>query len=80
MIGYGDVRAAISDKTATSSLIEQYHEFLNVLITRKLQLRSVFSNVSLCSDSPVYCDGCEIPRNKKKVKAMLNFPNGLLIR
>ena len=75
-----DVREAISDKTATSSLIEQYHEFQNVLITRKLQLRSAFYNVSHYSDSPVYCDGCEIPRNKKKVKAILNYPNGLLIR
>ena len=36
-----DVRAAISNKTATSDLIEQYHEFQNVLITRKLQLRSL---------------------------------------
>ena len=75
-----DVRAAISNKTATSSLIEQYHEFQNVLITRKLQLRSAFYNVSHYSDSPVYCDGCEIPRNKKKVKAVLNYPKGLLIR
>ena len=75
-----DVRAAISNKTATSSLIEQYHEFQNVLITRKLQLRSAFYNVGHYSDSPVYCDGCEIPRNKKKVKAVLNYPNGLLIR
>ena len=75
-----DVRAAISNKTATSSLIEQYHEFQNVLITRKLQLRSAFYNVGHYSDSPVYCDGCEIPRNKKKVKAVLNYPKGLLIR
>ena len=75
-----DVRAAISNKTATSSLIEQYHDFQNVLITRKLQLRSAFYNVGNYSDSPVYCDGCEIPRNKKKVKAVLNYPNGLLIR
>ena len=74
------VRAAISNKTATSDLIEQYHEFQNVLITRKLQLRSAFYNVSHYSDSPVYCDGCEIPRNKKKVKAILNYPKGLLIR
>ena len=75
-----DVRAAISNKTATSDLIEQYHEFQNVLITRKLQLRSAFYNVGHYSDSPVYCDGCEIPRNKKKVKAILNYPNGLIIR
>ena len=75
-----DVRAAISNKSATSGLIDKYHEFLNVLITRKLQLRSMFYNVSHYSDSPIYCDGCDIPRNKKKVKAILNYPNGLLIR
>ena len=75
-----DVRTAISNRTATSELIEKYHEFQNVLITRKLQLRSAFYNVSHYSDSPIYCDGCDIPRNKKKVKAIVNYPNGLLIR
>ena len=74
-----DVRTAISNRTATSDLIEQYHEFLNVLTMRKLQLRSAFYNVSCYSDSPIYCDGCDIPRSKK-VKAVLNYPNGLLIR
>ena len=42
-----DVRAAISNHTATSALIEQYHDFQSVLITRKLQLRSEFYNVSI---------------------------------
>ncbi|CBK23359.2 uncharacterized protein [Blastocystis hominis] len=75
-----DVRAAISNHTATSALIEQYHDFQSVLITRKLQLRSEFYNVSHYSDSPIHCDGCDIPRNQKKVKAILNYQNGLLIR
>ena len=75
-----DVRAAISNNTATSALIEQYHNFQSVLITRKLQLRSEFYNVSHYSDSPIHCDGCDIPRNQKKVKAILNYQNGLLIR
>ena len=75
-----DVRAAISNHTATSTLIEQYHEFQNVLITRKLQLRSEFYNVSHYSDSPIHCDGCDILKKQKKVKAVLNYQNGLLIR
>ena len=75
-----DVRAAISNHTATSALIEQYHDFQSVLITRKLQLRSEFYNVSHYSDSSIHCDGCDIPRNQKKVKAILNYQNGLLIR
>ena len=75
-----DVRKAIRNKTASSALVEKYHEFQNVLITRKLILRSKFYNVSHYSDSTIYCDGCDVPPLMKNISVILNYPNGLLIR
>ena len=75
-----DVRKAIRNKTASSALVQKYHEFQNVLITRKLILRSKFYNVSHYSDSAIYCDGCDVPPLMKNISVFLNYPNGLLIR
>lgn len=75
-----DVRKAISNRTITSDLLNEYHLFITTATEMKLKLREQFYKASHSSDSETYCDGCDLPRGVKYVKTVLNYTNGLLIR
>ena len=75
-----DVRKAISNRTITSDLLNEYHLFMTTAIEMKLKLREQFYKASHSSDSETYCDGCDLPRGVKYVRPELNYTNGLLIR
>ena len=75
-----DVRKAISNRTITSDLLNEYHLFMTTAIEMKLKLREQFYKASHSSDSETNCDGCDLPRGVKYVKTVLNYTNGLLIR
>ena len=75
-----DVRDAISNKTVTPDLLNEYYYFQTISMEMKLKLRDQFYNASHFSDSAIYCDGCDLPRGLKHVRTVQNYKNGLLIR